>query len=105
MIQIRHAHQLLHVGTADQGATEDHDLLIDVRLHCQAGHQRLQHRLGVYEDTRRSFILVGHPHNNNRGDNADNPSDNQPDPPPLPHASRNGTRVAKELVNLIHGLS
>ena len=78
-VEVGHAHELLDVRPADQRAAQHDDLLVDVGLHRQAGHQRLQDRLGVDVDARARLVLVG---------NAEHARRRRRWPPPRPPRAR-----------------
>jgi hypothetical protein len=87
-IKIRHPDQLLDVRPVDQGAAEQHDLLIDVRLCDQTGHQRPENRLGIDKDARRRFVLVGNGQDGRHACRAHDPGDDDPQPATLPHPAQ-----------------
>mmetsp|Transcript_20914 Transcript_20914/g.80462 ORF Transcript_20914/g.80462 Transcript_20914/m.80462 type:complete len:552 (-) Transcript_20914:203-1858(-) len=99
-IQVSHAHQFLDVGTTDQGATQHRDLLLDIGLHREAGHQRLQNRLGIDIDPSAGLIAVGQHEDNHRTDDAGHPSHGQADPAVLPHPPDDDQQLTQERFHL-----
>ncbi len=66
------------------------DLLIDVGLHRDPLHQRLQHRLRVDIDARRRLVHVGQAEHDDDADDADDPGDGKADPATMPHPLQDG---------------
>ena len=100
-VGIGHADQLFDIRAADQGPAQHHDLLVDIGLDRQPGHQGLEDRLGVHEDTRRSFVFVGDAQNDAGCDCADQPREQHPQTAVLPCRAKEGSGLLENFFHLI----
>ena len=63
-IEVGHPHDPLDIRAADKGARHHLYLLVNIRLHRQPFHQRLEDRLCVHKNTCRGLVSVGDEHHN-----------------------------------------
>jgi hypothetical protein len=96
-VQVGHADELLHIGPADQRAAEHGDLLLDIGLHGQAGHQGLEDRLRVDVDARRGLVLVGDAPDDDDADDGHDPGHHQRRPAELPHAAHDREQLSDDF--------
>jgi len=89
-VQVGLAHDPLDVRAGEQQAREERHLVARVRGDRHPGHQRLEQRLRVDVDPRRSLVLVGKAEHDDRADDGGEPREGEADPPTLPHASAEG---------------
>ena len=99
-VEVGHSHQLFNIRPADQGSAQHGNLLVDVWLDRQTGHQRLQYRQGIDMDPRAGLILVRDPKDDYRPDQRDTPGDQYAQPAVLPHAARGGVNLGNHLLHI-----
>src|SRR5439155_378082 len=71
-------------------------------LNSEPRHEWLQDRLGINEDTRTRFILVGNPGDHDRSDSSHDPGDKKTLPSVLLHPLQSGRDLTYQL---FHGMN
>ena len=87
-VEVRQPHQFFDVGTADQRATHQRHLLVDVRLDRESGEQRAQQRFRIDVDTRAGFVFFGNLVDDRDTDERGDPCRGETDPAAMPHAAQ-----------------
>src|SRR5262249_6408663 len=94
VVEISEEYQLLYVRTAQQRVGEDLDLLLGVGLDCEAGHQRLENRLGIHEYPCGRLVLRRDEQCDRDADDGDEPSYGEPPETPQPY----GVKILEQLL-------
>jgi hypothetical protein len=96
-VEIDHADQALDVRTAQQRAAHDGHLLFHVGEARHAGHERLEHALGIHIHTGGSLVFIGHREDNHGPGNEHQPGHDRRPPPVFPDPLQRSQNLIAQL--------